>query len=222
MRIGIIGAGFIGRAVATLLLAAGHEVLLSNSRGPESMSGVLIDIPGSQVGTIEDASKFGEVVLVAIPFRRYLSLSAEWLDGKIVLDANNYYPDRDGQIGVLDRLEKTTSRLIADHLRGSKVVKLFNAILAEDLTRDSRPKGAPDRRALPVAADDSTAKQLVISLLDEIGFDAVDAGKLDESWRFERAKPAYCIPLNKRDLIVALALADRVAELPDGSWRRGA
>ncbi|WP_237881553.1 NADPH-dependent F420 reductase [Pseudomonas sp. PGPR40] len=220
MRIGIIGAGFIGRAVAQLVIAAGHEVMLSNSRGPQTMSSVLSGIPGSQVGTVEDAAQFGEVVLVAIPLEHYRSVPATWLEGKTVLDANNYYPERDGHIAALDRFETTTSRLLAEHLPHSSVVKVFNAILAQDLLQDSRPKTAPDRRALPIAADDPAAKALVIKLLDEIGFDAVDAGSLDESWRLERAKPAYCVPLDKEGLTVALAAAQRQVELPEGAWRR--
>ncbi len=219
MRIGIIGAGFIGRAVAQLAIAAGHEAMLSNSRGPQSLTSVTSGIPGSQVGTVEQAAGFGDVVLVAIPFEHYQSVPAQWLEGKVVLDANNYYPQRDGRIAALDRFETTTSRLLAEHLPHSSVVKVFNAILARDLERDSRPAAAPDRRALPVAADDPVAKALVIQFLDEIGFDAVDAGGLDESWRFERAKPAYCISLDKAGLKAALAAAQRDVELPDGSWR---
>jgi len=214
MKIGIIGAGFIGRAVAQLALAAGHEVMLSNSRGPQSMSSVLSGIRGVQVGTAQDAAQFGELVLLAIPFEHYRSVPAQWLEGKTVMDANNYYPNRDGHIPVLDRFETTTSRLVAEHLSQSNVVKVFNAILAPDLTQDARTPGAPDRRALPVAADDPAAKAQVIALLDEIGFDAVDAGGLDESWRFERAKPAYCIPLDKEGLKAALAAAERQVELP--------
>lgn len=219
MRIGIIGAGFIGQAVAQLVIAAGHEAMLSNSRGPQTLKDVLVEIPGAQIGTLEDASAFGDVVLVAVPFNHYPTLPAEWFAGKTVLDANNYYPDRDGPIPALDAFETTTSRLLAEHLPGALVVKVFNAILADDLIRDARPSSAPDRRALPVAADDPGAKALAIRLLDEVGFDAVDAGNLDESWRFERAKPAYCIPLNKAALKTALAKAARHIELPHGSWR---
>ena len=219
MRIGIIGAGFIGQAVAQRFITAGHEVMLSNSRGPQTLKDVLVQIPGVQVGTIKDAAAFGDVVLAAIPFNHYPTLPAEWFAGKTVLDANNYYPDRDGPIPTLDRFETTTSRLLAEHLFGASVVKVFNAILADDLDRDARPNTAHDRRALPVAADDAAAKALAIRLLDEVGFDAVDAGNLDESWRFERAKPAYCIPLNKEALKTALAKAERRVELPHGSWR---
>lgn len=214
MNIGVIGAGFIGRAVAQLALAAGHEVMLSNSRGPQSMSSVLSGILGVQVGSAEEAARFGDVVLAAIPFEHYRSISPQWLEGKTVMDANNYYPNRDGHFPVLDRFETTTSRLLADHLPQAHVVKVFNAIFAPDLTQDARPHGATDRRALPVAADDAAAKAQVIRLLDELGFDAVDAGGIDESWRFERAKPAYCVPLDQAGLEAALATAERTVELP--------
>ena len=214
MKIGVIGAGFIGRAVAQLALAAGHEVMLSNSRGPHTMSSVVSGILGVQVGSADDAAKFGDVVLVAIPLEHYRSVPAQWLAGKTVMDANNYYPNRDGHIPVLDRFETTTSRLLAEHLPHSHVVKVFNAIFAPDLTQDARPHGAPDRRALPVAADDDAAKARVITLLDELGFDAVDAGSLDESWRLERGKPAYCVALDQAGLKAALAAAERTVELP--------
>lgn len=219
MRIGIIGSGFIGRAVAHLALAAGHDVMLSNSRGPQTMSSVLSGIPGCKVGTTDDAAQFGELVLIAIPLEHYRKVPAKLLEGKTVMDANNYYPDRDGHIPELDRFETTTSRLLAEHLTHSRVVKVFNAILARDLELDGRKSGAPDRRALPVAADDQAAKEQIIQLLDEMGFDAVDAGNLDDSWRFERAKPAYCIPFDKAGLKAALAQAERQVELPLGSWR---
>jgi hypothetical protein len=104
-------------------------------------------------------------------------------------------------------------------LPDAHAVKVFNAILAQDLLKNARPAAAPDRRALPVAADDPAAKAVVIRWLDEMGFDAVDAGSLDESWRFERAKPAYCIALDKAGLMAALAEAERQVELPEGSWR---
>ncbi|WP_339541884.1 NADPH-dependent F420 reductase [Pseudomonas sp. JAI120] len=214
MKIGVIGAGFIGRAVAQLALAAGHEVMLSNSRGPHTMSSVVSGILGVQVGSADDAAKFGDVVLVAIPLEHYRSVPAQWLAGKTVMDANNYYPNRDGHIPVLDRFETTTSRLLAEHLPHSHVVKVFNAIFAPDLTQDARPHGAHDRRALPVAADDAAAKARVITLLDELGFDAVDAGSLDESWRLERGKPAYCVALDQAGLKAALAAAERTVELP--------
>ncbi|WP_296256806.1 MULTISPECIES: NADPH-dependent F420 reductase [unclassified Pseudomonas] len=219
MKIGIIGAGFIGRAVAQLLLQAGHEAMLSNSRGPKTLTSVAAGIRGSQIGTLEQAAQFGDMVLVAIPLEHYRSLPADLLKGKIVLDANNYYPDRDGHIAALDRRQTTTSRLLAEHLAQSTVVKAFNSIPAADLLSDARPRGADDRRALPVASDDPAATQRVADLLDQIGFDAVDAGSLDDSWRFERAKPAYCVPLDRQGLTQALAQAQRDVEVEHGSWR---
>jgi predicted dinucleotide-binding enzyme len=219
MRVGIIGAGFIGRAVAQLLLAAGHEAMLSNSRGPKTLTSVAAGIRGSQIGTVEQAAAFGDIVLVAIPFTHYRDLPAPLLAGKIVLDANNYYPDRDGHITELDNFESTTSEMIAAHLHGARLVKVFNAILAQDLLDDGRPAGDSQRRALPIAGDDQAAKERVTRLLDDIGFDAVDGGELKDSWRFERAKPAYCIPLKRAELIAALAAAKREVELPHGSWR---
>lgn len=219
MKIGIIGAGFMGRNIAHLALAAGHEVMLSNARGPKSLSSVMSNLPGSQVGTVEQATQFAEVIVLAIPFEHYRSVPARWLEGKTVLDANNYYPERDGHIAALDRFETTTSRLLAEHLQRARVVKVFNAILAQDLLQDGRPRGAADRRALPVAADDAAARQQVVTLLDQLGFDAVDAGSLDDSWRFERAKPAYCRPFDTAGLKHALAAAERRVEMPHGSWR---
>ncbi|QHF29905.1 NADPH-dependent F420 reductase [Pseudomonas sp. R32] len=220
MRIGIIGAGFIGRAVAQLALAAGHEVMLSNSRGPQTMSSVRSGILGCEVGSAEDAARFAELILVAIPFGHYRSVPAQWLEGKIVMDANNYYPDRDGHFPALYSFQTTTSRLLAEHLPGSRVVKVFNAILAQDLEKDARISGATDRRALPIAGDDGEAKTVVSTLLDDLGYDTVDAGGLDDSWRFERAKPAYCIPFGVEGLKRALAQAEREVEVPEGAWRR--
>jgi predicted dinucleotide-binding enzyme len=219
MKIGMIGAGFIARAVAQRVIAAGHEAMLSNSRGPKTLTSVAAGIRGTQTGTVEEAAAFGDIVLVAIPFEHYRSIPADVLEGKIVLDANNYYPDRDGRIAELDRFEATTSRLLAEHLPESTIVKVFNAILANDLLTDGRPSGAPDRRALPIAGDDLAAKQQVAELLDQIGFDSLDGGGLDESWRFERAKPAYCVPLDRDGLKQALAEAQRNVELEQGSWR---
>lgn len=218
MRIGIIGAGFIGCAVARLAVPHGHEVMISNSRGPESLAGLAADI-GCQAGRPEDAAAFGEVVLVAIPFRNYQAIPAAPLRGKVVIDANNYYPDRDGRVAELDARTTTTSQMLAQHLPGSSVVKTFNAILAKDLETDGRPAGSADRRALPIAGDDRGAKALVAGLLDQFGFDPLDAGPLCESWRFERAKPAYCIPLDLEGLTRALAAARRNEDLPHGSWR---
>lgn len=206
MRIGIIGAGFIARAVASIAMKAGHDVMVSNSRGPETLFS-LIGSTGCQAGTTEEAAAFGELVLVAIPLKVYQTIPVEPLDGKIVLDANNYYPQRDGQIVELDRGETTTSELLARHLPKSKVVKAFNAITAADIEKDGRPAGSEDRRALPIAGDDVEAKKAVAELLDQLGFDVIDAGPLAEGRRFQKDTPAYCVPLGSETMREALAAA---------------
>jgi predicted dinucleotide-binding enzyme len=218
MRIGIIGAGFIGRAVARLGVAAGHEAMVSNSRGPGALSSIPSGI-GCRVGTVEEAAAFGEVVVVAIPLAQYRTVPTEALAGKVVLDANNYYPERDGRIPELDAREATTSGMLARHLPRSRVVKAFNAILAVDLEKGDQPVASGERRALPVAGDHPEAKAVAVGLLDQFGFDGVDAGTLAESWRFERAKPAYCVPLDRDGLLRALAAAERDVEVAEGSWR---
>lgn len=216
MRIGILGAGFIGRAVARLAIKHGHEVMLSNSRDPKSLTSTMISV-GCKIGTPADASRFGDIVLVAIPFSAYRDIDPTPLVGKIVLDANNYYPQRDGNIAALDNHSTTTSELLAEHLQGAKVVKAFNAILERDIETDAQPSGTPKRRALPIAGDDDAAKQLVRELIDQLGFDVLDAGPLAEGWRFERARPAYCVPLDIDGLKQALANAG--TSVAEGSWR---
>ena len=175
---------------------------------------------GCKAGTAQESAEFGDAVLVAIPFAAYLSVPVAPLVGKPVLDANNYYPDRDGHIVELDQDETTTSKMLAAHLEGARVFKAFNAILQQDLAAGGTPPGTAGRRALPIAGDDVDAKQLVAGLHDQFGYDVVDAGPLSEGWRFQRAMPAYCIPLNKAELEEALAAAQRGVELPHGSWRR--
>ncbi len=193
MKIGIIGAGYIARAVAGVATRAGYDVMISNTRGPRSLF-TAVNTIGCKGGTVDEAAAFGDVVLVAIPLHAYDAIPAEPLIGKIVLDAGNYYPDRDGAIAALDRHETTTSEILAQHLPASHVIKVFNAILAGDIERDGTPTGTPARRALPIAGDDAAAKTVVAGLLDAIGFDVVDAGALSEGWRFEAGTPVYCVP----------------------------
>lgn len=219
MKIGIIGAGFIGRPLAKLAVKAGHEVMMSNSRGRDTLLSTAVAV-GCKVGSAAEAAEFGEVVFVAIPLKNVPSIPAAPLAGKIVVDANNYYPHRDGNIAALDANTTTTSELLAQHLKGAKVVKAFNAILQGDLEKDGRPAGTAGRRALPIAGDDAEVKKVVAALIDAFGFDVVDAGPLAEGWRFQRAKPAYCIPFDIKGMKQALAAAERNVELPDGSWRR--
>ena len=219
MKIGIIGAGFIGRALAALALKNGHEVMISNSRGPQTLLSTAVALR-CHVGTAKDAAEFGELVFVAIPFYAYKDIPVAPLAGKIVVDANNYYWQRDGRIPELDSHSITTSEMLAKHLPASLIVKAFNAILQGDLEKDGRPSGTQGRRALPIAGDDLAAKQLLTKLIDAFGFDVLDAGVLSEGWRFERAKPAYCARLDLIGLNEALLAAQVDVEVPDGSWRR--
>ncbi|MFM0554414.1 NADPH-dependent F420 reductase [Paraburkholderia sediminicola] len=218
MKIGILGAGFIGRAMATLAKQNGHEVMISNSRDPRTLISTAAAL-GCVLGTAQEAAKFGEVVVVAVPFSNIDALPAAALDGKIVIDTCNHYPERDGRIEALDSHATTTSQMLAAALPGARVVKAFNAILARDLETDGSARDTPKRRALPFAGDDEHAKRVVSGLLDQFGFDPVDAGALADSWRFERAKPVYCIPLDRAGMLEGLAAAQRDVELPHGSWR---
>lgn len=210
MKIGIIGAGFVGRAIGKLAVAAGHEAMLSNSRGPHTLFS-LPHATGCRIGTVEEAAAFGDIVVVAIPLAAYRSVPVESLIGKVVIDADNYYPERDGRIAELDRQETSTSELLAQHLPQSRVVKAFNAITMNDLETGGLPANAPGRRALPIAGDDREGKAIAAALLDAFGFDVVDAGALAEGWRFERGTPAYCVPFDKAELGRILAATERVA-----------
>ncbi|MEP0313957.1 MULTISPECIES: NAD(P)-binding domain-containing protein [Alphaproteobacteria] len=203
MKIGIIGAGFVGRAIGKLAVRSGHQVMLSNSRGPETLFSLRYGI-GCEVGTVEEAAAFGDIVIVAIPLAAYRSVPIGPLAGKVVIDTDNYYPERDGSIPELDAGATTTSELLARHLPQSRIVKAFNAITMNDLEKDGIPGDSSERRALPVAGDDSEGKAIAIRLYDEFGFDAVDVGPLSEGWRFERGMPVYCVPMNAARLKTAL------------------
>ncbi|PKB90392.1 NADP oxidoreductase [Ewingella americana] len=203
MKIGIIGAGFVGRAISKLALKAGHQVMLSNSRDPKTLF-TLTRTTQCQAGTPQQAAEFGDIVVIAIPLEAYRSVPAAPLVGKVVIDANNYYPDRDGRIPELDQHQTTTSEMLAKHLPESRIIKAFNAIRMDDLLNDGLPASAAERRALPIAGDDAQGKAMVTSLLDEFGFDVVDAGGLAEGWRFEAGTPVYCVPLNQEQLKAGL------------------
>ncbi len=182
MKIGIIGAGNIGGNLAKLFADAGHEVAISNSRGAETLDELSKKI-GNNVNPmeVEDAAKFGEIVLVAIPFKEYKTLPAEALADKIVIDAENYYPDRDGIIEEIESGKITSSELVAEHLKDSKIVKAFNTIWSEHLkTQGDKDLPFEDRRVIFVCGDDSDAKHTVSKLIREIGFGAYDTGNLSE------------------------------------------
>ena len=204
MRIGIIGAGISGRAPAQLAVQHGHDVMLSNSRDPATLATVMIRC---KVGTSEQAAAFGQVVLLTMPFSNHTDIAPAPLAGKMVLDATNYNPGRDQPIEALINGSKTASELVAEHFKGAYVVKAFNVIPDKEIEKDVCPSGSPGRRALPIAGDASHAKATVTSLLDQLGFDVVDAGPLSEGWRFDLGQPAHGVRLDSAALQQALAAA---------------
>jgi predicted dinucleotide-binding enzyme len=190
MRIGVIGSGHVGGTLTRRLRQLGHEVTVANSRGPESLSGLATET-GATAGTIESATQDADLVIVAIPLAAVPDLPAGAFRGRVVVDANNYYPERDGDIPELSDGSRTSTSWVAAHLPGSRVVKAFNSMIAQHQYELGRPAGDPDRIALPVAGDDPEAKRLVLGLVNELGFEPVDAGPLDESWRQQPGTPVY-------------------------------
>jgi predicted dinucleotide-binding enzyme len=208
--IGIIGAGHIGSAVARKAVELGYDVVISNSRGPETLTELATELgPKARAATSAEAAEAGDFAVVTVPLKNYRDIPVEPLAGKIVIDTNNYYWERDGHIPALDNGEATTSGLLQEHLPGSKVAKGFNHIMASQIGTDGTPSGTPDRRALATASDYPEAAELVTRLYDEFGFDTVNIGLLDDSWRVERDRPAYVIRQNEAELKENLAQAPR-------------
>jgi len=208
--LGLIGAGHIGSQVARLAVRCGYDVVVSNSRGPETLAGLVAELgPKARAATVLEAAKAGDVVVVTIPLKAIASVPVEPLAGKVVIDTNNYYPARDGHIRELDEERTTTSELLQAHLPQSKVVKAFNHIYAAELTTHAQPRGTPNRRALVIAGNDAQAKALVTKMLDTFGFDTVDAGPLSESWRIQRDTPGYGPRRNAAELQKDVAAAKR-------------
>lgn len=191
--LGIIGSGYIGTVLAKLAVAAGIDVVLANSRGPESLREKAAEL-GVKAGTATEAAEAGDLVVVTIPLGRYAEVPVEPLAGKIVIDTMNYYPARDGRIEELDNETVNTADLVQRHLPESRTVKVFNNIAMVHLLNLARPAGADDRSALPVSGNDAEARKTVIELLDKLGWDAVEVGPLSESWRHERETPVYVRP----------------------------
>lgn len=212
--IGLIGAGHIGSQVARLAVANGYDVVISNSRGPETLADLVKELgPKARAATSVDAAKAGDIVVVTVPLKSYRSVPVEPLAGKIVIDTNNYYPQRDGHIAELDDESTTTAELLQAHLPKSKVVKAFNHIYAAELTAHGQPAGTPNRRALVIAGDDAGAKSTVTKILDAFGFDTVDAGPLKEGWRIQRGTPGYGPRRNAKELREDLAQAKRYRDM---------
>jgi len=207
--LGLIGSGHIGSTVARLAVAAGHDVVFSNSRGPDTLADLVDELgPHARAATALEAAQAGEIVVVTIPLKAYESVPTEPLVGKVVIDTNNYYPQRDGQLAGLDDGSTTSSELLQRHLPQSHVVKAFNNITFAHLATLARPTGAADRSALAIAGDDADAKQRVTGLLDELGYDTLDAGALAEGRRFQPDTPGIMPPASPTradDLRTALA-----------------
>jgi 8-hydroxy-5-deazaflavin:NADPH oxidoreductase len=190
--LGLIGSGNIGSTVARLAVAAGYDVVLSNSRGPETLKDLVTELgPKARAATATEAAEAGDIVVVSVPVKAFRDVPAGPLAGKVVIDTGNYYPARDGQIAELDNGEVTTTELVAQHLSGAHVLKGFNNIYFRHLAELARPTGAADRSAIVIAGDDEDAKKTATEFLDAIGYDTLDAGPLSESWRFEPGTPAY-------------------------------
>jgi 8-hydroxy-5-deazaflavin:NADPH oxidoreductase len=210
--IGLIGAGNIGSQVARAAIASGYDVVLSNSRGPETLADLVSELgQEARPGTSEEAAKAGDLVVVAIPLRAIGDIPVEPLVSKVVIDTNNYYPRRDGNIAALDDDSVSSSELLQARLPGAHVVKAFNHIYARQITTDGTPPGTRNRRALAIAGDNPGAKVCVAELIDGFGFDVVDAGPLAESWRIQPGTPGYVQQLNAEELTAALAAARRMS-----------
>jgi len=209
MNIGIIGAGAIGGTLAAKLVKLGHTVSIANSRGPDSLKEVAARTGATPV-TANQAARAGEVVILSIPQVNVPGLPGDLFEGVapnvVVIDTNNYYPKlRDGDIAPKDGID---SQWVADHIRRS-VVKVFNNIYANSLATKGAVKGTPARLALPVSGDDPRAKQIVLGLVDALGFDPIDAGTIAESWRQQPGTPCYCHDFDRPTMAQALAAADR-------------
>ena len=214
--LGLIGAGHIGSALARTALDAGWDVVLSNSRGPETLADLVAELSAQpsargsvRAGTAEEAAAAADLAVVTIPVKAIDQVPVEPLAGKVVIDTNNYYPQRDGRIAELDEGRTTSSELLQRHLPGSTVVKAFNHIQAAQIVSGRSAPGTEHRRALAVAGDDDGAKQQVARFIEQLGFDVVDLGTLADSWRIEPGTPGYGAEDDADQLRAHLAAATR-------------
>ena len=210
MNIGIIGAGMIGETLARRLVQLGHDVAIANSRGPETLRDLASEVGAAAVTALE-AARSGEIVVITIPERSVANLPRDLFAGVpadfVVIDTGNYYPTRDGRIPAVEQ-GQPESAWVAEQI-GRPVIKAFNNIFFKSLLENGRPKGTPDRIALPVAGDPVEARAKVLRLVDELGFDPVDAGGIEESWRQQPGTPCYTQDYNAVQLKAALAAAVR-------------
>jgi predicted dinucleotide-binding enzyme len=208
--IGIIGAGHIGRSFSKAAISAGHTVVISNSRGPDSLGSLVEELGvGARAATAEEAAAIGDFALVAIPLPATEGVPVEPLAGKIVLDSCNYFPERLGHVAAIDRGETTVPELLQWHLPSSKVARAFNHLDAAAISTDGMPADSPNRRALGFAADDAGAKRLVSNLYESFGFDAVEVGGLADAWKLDADQPAFVVRQNAAQLRANLDTARR-------------
>jgi predicted dinucleotide-binding enzyme len=190
----------IGGTVARLAIDAGYDVVLSNSRGPETLQQLCAELgPQARAARGAECAEAADLVVVAVPVKAYLGLPAAPLRGKVVMDTGNYYPERDGQLQELDSGSLTSSELLARQLPGAEVVKVFNNIFYQHLLNLARPAGATDRSYLPIAGDGATEKAAITQFLDSIGYGAVDVGALADGWRMQPGTPVYGPPYGSFD-----------------------
>jgi predicted dinucleotide-binding enzyme len=212
--IGLIGAGHIGSTLARDFVDHGYDVVLSNSRGPETLADLVADLgPRARAATPAEAAAAADIAVVTIPLKAIDTVPVEPLAGKIVIDTNNYYPQRDGHIAALDEETTTTSELLQAHLPTSKVVKAFNHIMFSQILEHAQPAGAPGRRALAVVSNDADAAEVVAKIIDEFGFDPVVVTPLSESWRIQRDTPGYVTVRTADELRTDLANAKRYRDM---------
>jgi 8-hydroxy-5-deazaflavin:NADPH oxidoreductase len=210
--IGIIGSGHVGSNLAQAAIAHGYDVVLSNSQGPDSLAGLVSDLgPRVSAATPAEAAAAGDFAIVAIPLSTINQVPVKPLAGKVVIATINYFPQRLGHVPEIDNGTTTAPGLLQAHLPTSRVVRAFSMINAAEMSGDGHPEGHPKRRALALAGDDATAKQLVAGLYHEFGFDALDIGGLDESWRIEAGQPAFVTRQNLAELKANVARAKRPA-----------
>jgi predicted dinucleotide-binding enzyme len=212
--IGFIGSGHIGSQLARLAVAHGYDVVMSNSRDPQTLSGLVAELgPHARAATPQEAAAAADLAVVTTPLAAIETIPVAELAGKVVIDTNNYYPQRDGQIAELDNESTTVSELLQRRLPTSKVVKAFNHIQAAALTTEGQESGTPGRRALAVVGDDAEARATVASLIDSFGFEPVEVSPLSEGWRIQRDTPGYVTRHTAETLRTALAAAKRYRDM---------
>ena len=210
--IGIIGSGHVGSSLAKAAIAHGYDVVLSNSRGPDSLAGLVAELgPRASAATPEEAAAAADFAIVAIPITTVGQVPVEPLAGKVVIATINYFPQRNGHIAAIDNGTTTAPGILQAHLPASKVVRAFSMLDAADMSGDGHPRGDPKRRALALAGDDPAARKLVAGLYDEFGFDTLDLGGLEESWRVDAGQAAFVTRQNLAELEANVAKAKRGA-----------